>query len=71
MSMAWEVTDEDIETVLERLGASHGPEHIEEARDALDCEAVEKAALYGNSMNEQIEYAYDEMAAQFKEWLGI
>lgn len=77
MSMAFEVTEQDLQNVLasnqlsagsvngrtiERLAKDYLPE--------LDFQLIEEAALSGDSMDEQIDYANDEIARQLHE-IGV
>ena len=72
MSCAWEVSIEDVQLVLsQRLGIdlSLDDPELEEAFDSVasDSGRVEKAALYGDEMDEQIGYADDEIEAILRE----
>jgi hypothetical protein len=64
MSLAWETTIEDLENVLRRLGMPQQPAVVKTLYDQLDFAAIEKAALYGDSMEEQTEFAYKEIEHQ-------
>lgn len=64
MSSAWEVTDEDVRTVLDRMGMSSDEGMVERVLSNLDMDAVEKAALHGDDMSDQIDYAYVEIEDQ-------
>lgn len=66
MSIAWETTLEDVENVLRRMGRNLRPESVRVLYEDLDQAAIEKAALYGDSMEEQTEYAYDEIERQLE-----
>jgi len=66
MSMAWETTLEDVENVLRRMGRKLRPESVRVLYEDLDQATIEKAALYGDSMEKQTEYAYDEIERQLK-----
>ena len=66
MSMAWEVTRDDVENVLSANGITvakfGGDEHdwdywVDGCMDVIDCDEVERSALYGDDMDEQIDYA--------------
>ena len=71
MSMAWETTTEDVLNVLEQNGVTVYVDmeegKIEEIHSALDMDAIEKAALYGDDMDDQIKYAYCEIQTQLVE----
>lgn len=64
MGYAFEITTEDVLTVMQQLGIEGGEEKAEEFFNELDTGAVEKAALYGDDMDEQTEYAYKEIREQ-------
>lgn len=64
MCTAFEITTDDVEIVLRRMGRTDDPDEI---FDQLDCGAIEKAALYGDDMDEQTRYAYEEIETQIKE----
>jgi hypothetical protein len=66
MSLAWETTVEDVENCLVRMGR----ERIDALKilNSLDHAAIEKAALRGNDMADQVEGAYTEIERQIKEW---
>lgn len=62
----WEVTREDVENVLKANGktvASFGGDEfdfdvfVDGCVDCIDCGAVEKSAMCGDDMSEQIDYA--------------
>jgi hypothetical protein len=56
---AFEVTPEDVQQVM-----NCSEEEAEKLFDRLDLYAVEKAALYGNDIEEQTQYAYTEIKQQ-------
>lgn len=63
MSNAWETTSDDIANVLDRNRAfDYDAEEI--CDFVIDHDAVEKAALYGNDIEEQTEFAYQEIERQ-------
>jgi len=66
MALAWEVTEEDIQEALSELGLNSDDSSIEEVKTYLDRDVVEKAALYGSSMEDQIKYAAESISAQIK-----
>lgn len=68
MGLAFGISVDDVAAVL----ASHGVSQITEDElnnlfESLDEVRVEKAALYGNDMDEQTNYAHAEIAVQLKE----
>lgn len=69
MSLAFEITEEDIENVFCN-NCIHTTRDLKEILKLLDLKAVEKAALYGNDLETQTNYAYDEIGRQLKT-LGI
>lgn len=69
MSLAWEVTDDDIEMALDELGLSSSSEDIENARDHLRPDLVERAALSSTDFDEQFELAQTELKQQLSEAL--
>lgn len=64
MSLAWEVTNEDIETALDALGLNSSEGSVESARESLDEGAVERAALRSTDFDEQCQFALDEIKSQ-------
>lgn len=73
-SMAYEVTEEDVENVLRRnsLRVSNTKGKPFEAMaseifEHLDVSLIEDAALKGDDLNEQTDYAYDEITRQLRE----
>lgn len=66
MSLAWETTVEDVQNVLRRMGRKLRPESMRVLYEELDQSSIEKAALYGSDMDEQVKYAYDEIERQLK-----
>ena len=68
MSYAWEVTIEDIQlAVFNHKGRMLSEQQAEEIKSKLDLGAVEKAALRGDDIEEQTEYAAQEIWKQVKE----
>jgi hypothetical protein len=61
MNMAFEVTVEDVMNCFKC-----DEDLATELFDMLDCDAVADAALYGDDMDSQTEYAYDEIKQQLK-----
>jgi len=66
MSMAWETTTEDVWNALERMNETRTEEEVDAIHDALDHDAIEKAALHGDDMLEQTEYATEEIINQIE-----
>ena len=68
MSLAFEITSDDVSTVLDRLDPAVRARLPQDPQDILDDivdeDAVESAALYGDGMDEQTNYALDEIQAQ-------
>lgn len=69
MSLAWEITDDDIEMALDALGLSCSPDDISNARDHLRTDLVERAALSSTDFDEQFELAQKELKQQLSEAL--
>jgi len=68
MGLAFEVTHEDIANVLNDKHKRHATEsEIQDAYDSLDMDKVEKAALYGDELDIQTQYAYEEIRKQLSE----
>lgn len=69
MSNAWETTLDDVELVLtQRFGGSF-IESVGQIHNDLDHNKIEKAALHGDDMDEQTNYAYKEIESQIREML--
>ena len=65
MSMAWETTEEDIANVVENeFGVDPDIVKLDHVSSLLNHDAIEKAALYGDEMDEQVNLAYKEMKNQ-------
>lgn len=66
MSLAFEITSDDIVNVVnEHFNVYLHEEDAENViDDFIDLDAVEKAALYGLSVEDQTEMAYDEIHFQ-------
>lgn len=68
MSLAFEITSDDVEIVLDRLDPVIRARLPQDPQDILDDivdeNAVESAALHGDGMDEQTNYALDEIQAQ-------
>lgn len=71
MSNAWETTSDDVANVLKKNGMDFEDELLEEIIDfQIDHELVEASALYGEDMDEQVKFAYEEIEAQLKK-IGV
>ena len=74
MSNAWQTTSEDVLNVLEANGVSVSVDmedwKIDEIVSELDHNLIEASALYGQDMDEQIKFAYEEIASQLKK-IGV
>ena len=64
MNTAFEVTVDDVENVLNKHNLGHDAEEI---HGSLDHDALEEAALWGDDMDEQTNYACQEIEKQLKE----
>jgi hypothetical protein len=68
MGMAFGISVDDVAAVLAKHGAVQASEdELNNLFDSIDGDRVEKAALYGNDMDEQTTYAHAEIAVQLKE----
>lgn len=67
MSCAWEVTDEDVRNVLSQIGETDPTDQeVKSILGSLDMDMIEACALFGDSMEDQTEYAYREMRRQIE-----
>ena len=76
-SLAFEVTTQDVVNVLRsnrgRFITSNGKSTeavANEAFEDLDVDLIVQAALFGDDMDEQVDFAYDEIARQLTE-MGV
>ena len=67
MSYSWEVTDEDIAVALQENCSPNGENDILEVRGYLDLYRVENAALAGDSIEDQSDYAIENILIQIRE----
>lgn len=67
MSMAWEVTVEDVSTVLERHGIKKTKDEIDEIHDGLDFDEIEDAVLSYTMNDSQCSAMFDEIENQLME----
>jgi hypothetical protein len=70
MSAAWETTVDDVFNTLKSLGVKKTTEEVKAILDDLDTDKIEKEALRGDDMDEQLDYAYLEIKDQIIE-MGI
>lgn len=65
MSLAWEVTTEDVKNVLDRNNVDvNDYEFLDTCMDTIDGNAVEREALRGDDMLEQSDLAEQEIERQ-------
>ena len=67
MSNAWETTTDDVLNVVHQLGKKIDGDTCHTILEELDQFAIENAALNGDDIDEQTQYAYDEMKMQIHE----
>lgn len=67
MSNAWETTYDDVLNVAHRMGKKLSGDQTDTIYDNLDHFKIEDAALNGNDIQKQTEYAYEEIERQMKE----
>lgn len=67
MSLAWEVTEEDVVAVLKRNGVRKSRGEITKIHDNLDHDKVEAVVLRSTDFDEQCEDSLDEIERQLKE----
>jgi len=72
-TLAYQVTDEDLINVLSSNArtAEHAQTPVEtlagEVVSLLDFEEIESAALYGDTLDEQTDYANDDITRQLRD----
>jgi len=64
MSNAWETTLEDVQNVIARMGKLAPNRTADDIMSDLDINLVECSALCGMDIDEQTEYAYNEIEKQ-------
>lgn len=64
MSLAWETSNTDVEQALTNCGLPNGENDVAEVMEYLDTDAVECAAMYGDDMFEQTEFAIQDIEHQ-------
>ena len=67
MSMAWEVTVDDVSTVLERHGIKKTRDEIDGIHDGLDFDEIEDAVLRYTMNDSQCRAMFDEIENQLME----
>jgi len=65
--LSWETTNDDLKTVLERHGIIVNKERLEEIGDLLNADDIAQAAICGDDIDEQTNYAYGEIESQLIE----
>lgn len=71
MSFAFEITTDDVITAVQRLGVNISEEKAQDLLLELDLNSVEQAALSELEMDDQIEAAYKEIAAQLHDEISF
>ena len=67
MSLAWEVTNEDIVEALKQNCSAHEESDVLEVRSYLDEDRVQKAILHSDDIEIQCDYAQEEILKQIRE----
>jgi len=67
MSNAWETTEDDILNAVHQMGKKATSDEVQHIMDNLDQFAIEDAALNGDDIQEQTNYAYEEIKKQIIE----
>lgn len=67
MSNAWETTTDDVLNVAHEMGMKLTTQEVEKIYNDLDHEIIEVAALNGKDLEEQTDYAYEEIKRQITE----
>jgi hypothetical protein len=67
MSLAWEVSVDDIGIVLKAHNIEYDMERLDKLMDALDHEAIESGVLYYTNFDNQCESALDDIENQLME----
>jgi hypothetical protein len=70
MSLAWEVTEEDVEIVLKRNRVQVSNSTLSEWHSSLDCDKIEKVVLSCVDFDAQCDAALNEIEEQLKEQLS-
>jgi hypothetical protein len=68
MSNAWEVSEEDVRNVLHDIGMTNpSQETVDNVLSSIDTDLIESCALYGDTIEDQVELAYKEMRRQIED----
>jgi hypothetical protein len=67
MSLAFEITQDDVENVFRKNNKDFTEVQIDEAFDALDFDAIEKTALIELDFDDQVTAALLEIELQLKD----
>lgn len=67
LAWAWETTADDVVNVFRNNGQTMDFDRADAIVEQLDHDEIGVAALYGHDMEEQTEYAYQEIERQLKE----
>jgi uncharacterized protein YggE len=67
MSNAWETTADDVLNVIHQMGKKATSEQVDAVLNNLDHFDIENAALRGDDMDVQTQYAYEEIKRQITE----
>ena len=70
MGLAFEITVDDVQNVLRKLESISDSQAMFDTLTPDDHAAIEKAALYGDDIDTQTEYAYQELGKILKETLS-
>jgi NifB/MoaA-like Fe-S oxidoreductase len=65
--LAFQVTVEDVQIVLDRMGLSHDAEKVFDDEISLEADRIENAALMENDLDSQTDAAHDEIEAIIRE----
>lgn len=71
IGMAFQVTEDDVYYALTTNGVRVTEEQCGEMYELLEHDAIEKAALYGNNMDEQTGYAHQEIWRQLRHHYSV
>ena len=72
MSIAWETTTEDVGAVFEdSFGIDPSYIKLDKVHDILDHDEIERCALYGDDIDDQLELAHKEIRRQLidNDWI--
>lgn len=65
MTIGFEISNDDIEQTLQSItGEEPSAERIEYIADLIDVDETEKAAMYGNDLDQQTTYALENLREQ-------